>query len=83
MKKALRKEIKSMLVTSINITLNTIDEKAAGKISRSVEKTAERLTKKFAKKLKMKGKVKEDVNLLMGKKKKKALKPVEAQAEKA
>jgi hypothetical protein len=81
MKKALRKEIKSMLVTSINITLNTIDEKAAGKISRSVEKTADRLTKKFAKKLKMKGKIKEDVAEMVDRKKKKGLKPVEAKAE--
>lgn len=82
MKKALRKEIQSMLITSINITLNTIDEKAAGKISRSIEKTAERLTKKFAKRLKMKGKVKEDVTLMLGKKKKKVLQPVEVQPEK-
>jgi hypothetical protein len=83
MKKALRKEIQSMLITSINITLNTIDEKAAGKISRSVEKAAEKLTKRFAKKLKMKGKVKEDVSKLVGRKRKKALQPVEATAEKS
>lgn len=81
MKKALKKEISNMLKTSIMIMLNSIDEKAASKISKSVDKVADRLTKKFGKKFKLKGKVKGNVEELVGKKKKKSLVPVESTGE--
>jgi len=77
MKKALKKEIMGMLATSINITLNSIDEKAASKIAKSVERAAEKLTKKFAKRMKVKGKLKNEVKQIVGKKKSKGLAPVE------
>ena len=80
MKKSLEKEIKNMLVTSIHITLNSIDEKAASKIKKSVEKTADTLTKKFAKNMKVKGKAKTDVKEIVSKKKKKGLAPAEKSA---
>jgi len=80
MKKALKKEIKGMLITSINISLGSIDEKSASKISKSIEKAAEKMTKKFAKHLKVKSKAKADVKDAVSKKKKKGLAPVEKTA---
>ncbi len=50
-----------MLKASINLTLNSVDEKAALKISKSVEKAAEKLTRKFARRLKAKSKLKNEV----------------------
>lgn len=80
MKKALKKEIREMLITSISITLNSVDEKAAAKISKNIDRAAERLTRKFGKKLRVKGKVKEDVKALVGKKKN-GLEPVGQDSE--
>lgn len=75
----MKKEIRNMLKTSINITLNAIDEKAANKIARSVDKAAERITKKFVKNLKLKGKHKEEIKGLLHKDN--ALAPVEATSQ--
>lgn len=54
MKKALKKEISQMLRTSIAITLNSVDEKAALKIKKTIEKATNRIAKKFGKKAKIK-----------------------------
>lgn len=81
MKKALKREISNMLKTSMNLTLTSIDEKAAARVKKSVEKAAERLTAKFAKKLKGKGKLKGQVNQMVGKKSKPPLEPLPGGAD--
>ena len=77
MKKKIKKELFNMLKTSITITLNAVDEKATSKISKTIEKASERLAKKFGKNLKTKAKLKTNVEQLVGKKKRKAIEPVE------
>lgn len=58
MKKALKKEISQMLIASISVTLNSIDEKAAQKIRKTLSKTTNQITKKFLKKIKSQPKAK-------------------------
>lgn len=71
MKKALKKEISQMLIASISVTLNSIDEKAAQKIRKTLSKAASHISKKFLKKVKSQPKAKTQ------KGKKKELVPVE------
>lgn len=63
-----------MLRTSIAITLNSVDEKAALKIKKTIDKSADRIAKKFGKKAKLQAR--EASKTIKGKKKK--LVPVES-----
>lgn len=62
-----------MLRTSIGITLNSVDEKAALKIKKTIDKAADRIAKKFGKKAHLQNK--DASKTIKGKKKK--LVPVE------
>ena len=54
-----------MLKASIELSLGSVDQKAAGKVKKSVRKAADKITSKFAKKLKGKRKLKGQVDEIL------------------